>query len=316
MMRRRLPEEEREEEEQEASKKGKRKRDDLHEESDDESVGHLISKHCKGPKKFGVMKSYEQAEEREAKKTRFFIESDDDESVGEESMIKRVEEKATDPSLLDGDDINRKIESDRAKHRDENRLTKRSKTSHGLTKMRKDRNLRNSIKNSNNTNCNNVINNNYHYNISVGSGSGLGSAPYYPHPANVQPFPIIQNLQHPFMFGQYQQYQAPVHHPLMLQPPYQQYHPASGNVGYSAASSSMSQLDHLVLNFRNTHKDEKDKKWLKKFMQALAIHQNHPGSLIGGYNSVDNRMYDWYSTQRRNLQSLSQAKRDLLSMLG
>jgi len=30
-----------------ASKKGKQKRDDLHEESDDESVGHLISKHCK-----------------------------------------------------------------------------------------------------------------------------------------------------------------------------------------------------------------------------------------------------------------------------
>ncbi|KAL3793569.1 hypothetical protein ACHAW5_002849 [Stephanodiscus triporus] len=70
MMRRRLLREEREKKSKNASKKGKRKRDDLHEESDDESVGHLISKHCKGPKKFGVMKSYEQAEEREAKKTR------------------------------------------------------------------------------------------------------------------------------------------------------------------------------------------------------------------------------------------------------
>ena len=278
-------------------------------------MGRLVSKHCIGPKRFGVRKSYEQAEVREAK-ARFFIESDDDESVnGEESIIKTVEEKATDPSLLDGDDINRKIESDRAKHRDENRLTKRSKTSHGLTKMRKDRNLRNSIKNSNNTNCNNVINNNYHYNISVGSGTGLGSAPYYPHPANAQHFPSIQNLQHPFMIGQYQ-YQAPVHHPLMLQPPYQQYHPASGNGGYLAASSSMSQLNHLVLKFRNTHKDEKDKKWLRKFMQALAIHQNHPGSLKGGYNSADSRVSDWYSTQKSQLRSLGQAKRDLLSMLG
>jgi len=299
-----------------ASKKGKRKRDDLHEESDDESVGRLVSKHCKRAKRFGVRKSYEQAKEREAK-ARFFIDSDDEESVnGEESMIKRVEEKATEPSLLGGDEISSKIESDRAKHREENRLTKRIKTSRGLAKMRKDRNVRNSMKNSNNTNCNNVINNNYHYNISVGSGTGLGSAPYYPHHPNVQPFPSIQNHQYPYMIGQYQQYQAPVHRPLMLQPPYQQYHPASGNVGYSAASSLMSQLDHLVLKFRNTHKDERDKKWLRKFMQALAIHQKHRGSLRGGYNSVDNRMYDWYSTQRRNLQSLSQAKRDLLNMLG
>jgi len=198
-----------------ASKKGKRKRDDLHEESDDESVGHLVSKHCKGPKRFGVRKSYEQAEEREAKKARYFIESDDDESVnGEESMIKRVEEKATEPSLLGGDEISSKIESDRAKHREENRLTKRNKTSRGLAKMRKDRNVRNSMKNSNNTNCNNIINNNYHYNFSVGSGTGLGSAPYYPHHPNVQPFPSIQNHQYPYMIGQYQ-YQAPVHPPLM-----------------------------------------------------------------------------------------------------
>ena len=279
-------------------------------------MGRLVSKHCKRAKRFGVSKSYEQAEEREAKKARYFIESDDDESVnGEESMIKRVEEKATEPSLLDGDEISSKIESDRAKHREENRLTKRNKTSRGLAKMRKDRNVRNLMKNSNNTNCNNVINNNYHYNISVGSGTGLGSAPYYPHHPNVQPLPIIQNHQYPYMIGQYQ-YQAPVHHPLMLQPPYQQYHPASGNVGYSAASSSMSQLDHLVLRFRNTHKDEQDKKWLKKFMQALTINQKHPGSLKGGYNSSDNGMSDWYSTQRRNLQSLSQAKRDLLRLLG
>jgi hypothetical protein len=120
-------------------------------------------------------------------------------------------------------------------------------------------------------------------------------------------------IKYPYMIGQYQ-YQAPVL-PLMLQPPFQQYHPASGNVGYSAASSLMSQLDHLILKFRNTDKDEKDKKWLRKFMQALAVH-DHRGSLIGGYNSVDNRMSDWYSTQRRELQSLSQAKRDLLSMLG
>jgi len=106
-----------------ASKKGKRKRDDLHEESDDESVGRLVSKHCKRAKRFGVSKSYEQAEEREAK-ARFFIDSDDEESVnGEESMIKRVEEKATEPSLLGGDEISSKIESDRAKHREENRLT-------------------------------------------------------------------------------------------------------------------------------------------------------------------------------------------------
>ena len=127
-----------------ASKKGKRKRDDLHEESDDESVGRLVSKHCKRAKRFGVRKSYEQAEEREAKKARYFIESDDDESViGEdESMIKRVEGKATDPSLLGGDEISSKIESDRAKHHEENRLTKRMKTSLGLAKMRKDRNVR------------------------------------------------------------------------------------------------------------------------------------------------------------------------------
>ena len=55
-----------------ASKKGKRKHDDL-EESDDESVGHLVSKHCKSSKRFGVRKSYEQAEEREAKKARYFL---------------------------------------------------------------------------------------------------------------------------------------------------------------------------------------------------------------------------------------------------
>jgi hypothetical protein len=124
-------------------------------------------------------------------------------------------------------------------------------------KMRKDRNVRTSMKNCYNTNCNNVINNNYHYNFSVGSGTGLGSGAY-PHPANVQPFPSIQNLQHLYMIDQYQ-YQAPVH-PILLQPPYQQYHPAPVNVGYSAASSSMGQLDHLLDNFRSTHKYEQGKK--------------------------------------------------------
>jgi hypothetical protein len=119
-----------------ASKKRKQKHDDFHEESDDESVGRLVSKHCKRAKRFGDRKSYEQAEEREAK-ARFFIDSDSDdeeESVnGEESMIKRVEDKATDPSLLGGDEdeISSNIESDRAKHREENRLIKRRKTSRG-----------------------------------------------------------------------------------------------------------------------------------------------------------------------------------------
>ena len=202
------------------NKKGKRKYDDLHEESEDESVGRLVSKHCKGPKRFGVRKSYEQAEVREAK-ARFFIESDDDESVnGEESIIKTVEEKATDPCLLDGDKINRKIESDRAKHREENRLTKRNKTSQSLEKMRIDREVRITLKNSNNTNCNNVVNNNYHYNFSVDGSTGL-RAPN-PHHPNFQLFPSsIQNLPYPYIGH----YQAPPVHPLMLQH-HQQFHPA------------------------------------------------------------------------------------------
>ena len=291
------------------NKKGKRKYDDLHEESDDESVGRLVSKHCKGPKRFGVRKSYEQAEVRKAM-ARFFIESGDDESVnGEESIIKTVEEKATDPSLLDGDDINRKIESDRAKHREENRLTKRTKTSHGLEKMRIDRGLRITLKNSNNTNCNNVINNNYHYNFSVDGSTGL--RPPYPHHPNVQLFPsCIQNLPYPYIG----QYQAPVH-PVMLQH-HQQFHPAPVNVGYLAASSLMGQIDHHLGKFRSMHTDERSKKWLMRFMQALAIHQNHPGSLRSGYNTADSSMSDWYSRQRMKLHSLTQEKRVLLSMIG
>ncbi len=294
------------------TKKTKATPDPLSDDSDDNSLSMLKSKHVRSSKKMGN-KEMRRIESNEKK--RFFIADDDSESEDESQCLASLLKVANEFNLLHDPEIDEKLSRGNQELAEKRFALKSDQKQSVLTDLKRRKNEKETA-----SSAHTINNTNINYNVNVNnSGSTFNNAGVVTHsfPFNPSQFQASQNgLNQPMFEGASRN---GISQPMFegasrngfIQPMFER-----NNNRYDRMSThSSTSIGNLLQSFQLTCIGEQNRHWLSQYHIALGMYRAGR-DFRRGYHSNNIPLSDWVGRQRRNKAILEPIKQQLLELIG
>jgi hypothetical protein len=269
-----------------------------------ESIANQISRKSirSEPKKVGKcrMRRIAKSEAREKKRLNKFLESDDE---YENLDLSELAEGANNPSLLSPEgELKEQLEQGMNELECERSLVRKDAKDEARCALKQELDERKMPSASINGNGSiigngNTINN--FFNVTAPVPSYYQTQPsHYSAPVDMFQPPALTTHSQPLSLTM---------HPHMF--------PRSSN--YAASSQELLSLDQEIAQYKSTCRTSHDLNWMEQFEEAARFcNANGVLGLRRGYNSVNERLAVWFGRQKRDINTLDEAKRRLLRRIG